>query len=97
MQSERKDKLCTHRMVLVSFQFAVVRELHVDGPTPNLGRICTKTGHHSSRRVLVGHFEESLVLALEHKYIGHATELHAELDHLRFAGLVRYVPNMNDA
>lgn len=86
-----------HRMVLVGFEFAVVGELHVDGPAPHLGRICTETGHHGRCRVLVGHFEERLVLALEHQHVGHATELHAQLDHFRFAGLVRYVPNVNDA
>lgn len=86
-----------YRMILVRFQFTVVRELHVDGPAPHLGRICTETGDHGRSRILIGHFEERLVLALQHQHVGHATELHAQLDHFRFARLVRYVPNVNDA
>lgn len=84
-------------MVLVRFEFAVVGELHVDGPASNLRRICTETSHHGSGRVLVGHFEERLILALEHQHVGHATKLDAQLDHFRFARLVGYVSNVNNA
>lgn len=71
--------------------------MHVDGPSADLWRVRTETGHHGGCRVLVGHLEEGLVLALEHEHVGHATELHAQLDDFRLTGLVRYVPDVDDA
>lgn len=86
-----------HRVTLVRFQRLMIRELHVDGASAHLRRIRIEAGNDGGGRHLVGHLKERLVLALQHQHVCHAAEGHAELYHLRFAGLVRYVANVNDA
>lgn len=86
-----------HRVTLVRLQRLVIGELHVNGATAHLRRIRIEAGNNGSRRHLVGHLEERLILALQHQHVCHAAEGHAELYHLCFAGLVRYVADVNNA
>lgn len=86
-----------HRVTLIRFQRLMIGELHVDGAATHLRRIRVEAGDNRGGRHLVGHLEERLVLALEHQHVGDTAEGDAQLDDLRFAGLVRYVADVNDA
>lgn len=84
-------------MTLVRLERLMVGELHVDGATAHLRRISVEARHNRGGRYFVGHLEERLVLALEHQHVGDAAKGDAQLDDLRFGGLVGDVADVNDA
>lgn len=83
-------------MALVRLQLAVVGELHVDHAAAHLGRIDCVAGHHRGGGDLVGHLDEGLVLALEHQHVGHTPERNTQGNHVRLAGLVWNVAQVDD-
>lgn len=74
----------------------MIRELHVDRPSPELSHATAEVADHGRGRDLVAHFQEGLVFSLEHQDVGDASEGDTQMDDFRFRDVVRNVTDVND-